>query len=258
MAKASRGIEEDSHQMGRPARGARALQSERRRQDILKASGEVLSQGFADFSLRKVAAAADVRLNTVQHHFKDLDSLIYATLDFVGRELLTRFMELGQGQNEDPIDDLLVFLDEAWVAIRKADVRGFFFELWTMALHRPVVEGMVKQMYSENRASLVTIIQRVNPALTAAEANVLARLICSWTEGALVMAHWGEEGMPSSRLLSIRMKSACLALLGVADPAGSWQAPCREGSASPVTFGLSRGAVTPPESHARVQGGRGG
>lgn len=219
MAKASRVDETDRPQTEVPVRGARALQSERRRRDILKASGKVLSEGFADFSLRKVAAAADVRLNTVQHHFKDLDSLLHATLEFVGRELLTRFVELGRGQNEDPVDDLLVFLDEAWLAIRKAVVRVFFFELWTMALRRPAIKGMVKQMYSEYQASLAAILRRVNPALTDAEAGVLARLICSWTEGALVMAHWGGERVPSLSLLSIRMKSASLALVGVANPA---------------------------------------
>ncbi len=215
MAKSSRAVEEDGDQVEEPVRGVRAIQSERRRQEILKASGEVLSQGFADFSLRKVAAAADVRLNTVQHHFKDLDSLIYATLEYVGREILTRFVQLGQGQNEDPVDDLVVFLDEAWIAIRKTEVRTFFFELWAMALHRPAIEAMTKQMYGEYRAALAAIVRRVNPTLTDAETNTLATLICSWAEGAVVMAHWGGEGMPPLSLLSIRMKAACLALLGV-------------------------------------------
>jgi len=215
MAKSSRASDEDNDRIEEPVRGIRAVQSERRRREILKASGEVLSQGFADFSLRKVAAAADVRLNTVQHHFKDLDSLLYATLEFVGRELLARFEELGQGQNEDPVDDLVVFLDEAWIALRKTEVRNFFFELWAMALHRPAIEEMTKRMYGEYRASLAAIIRRVKPALSDAETNVLATLIASWAEGALVMAHWGGEGMPSQSLLSIRMKSASLALLGI-------------------------------------------
>ena len=58
------------------AQSVRAEQSERKRAAILKASKEVLAQGYAEFSLRKVAAAAGVRLSTVQHHFGDLESLI--------------------------------------------------------------------------------------------------------------------------------------------------------------------------------------
>src|SRR6516165_2246661 len=70
--------------------GIRAVQSERRRADILKASAEVLTQGYADFSLRKVAAAAGVRLNTVQHHFGDLESLVLATIESMLGEFLVR------------------------------------------------------------------------------------------------------------------------------------------------------------------------
>lgn len=199
--------------------GCRTLQSERRRQNILNASREVLSQGFADFSLRKVAAVADVHLNTVQHHFKDLDSLIYATLDGVRRELLTRFARSGSCAHDDPVDDLLVFLDEAWIEVRKSEIRKFYFELWALALRRPAIEEMVRRMYGEFQAALVTIIRRVNPALTDSETIVLAGLMCSWVDGALVMAHWEGEGTPSLSLSSIRMKSGCLALLGVVDRA---------------------------------------
>ena len=57
------------------AQSVRAEQSERKRAAILKASKEVLAQGYAEFRCA-VAAAAGVRLSTVQHHFGDLESLI--------------------------------------------------------------------------------------------------------------------------------------------------------------------------------------
>lgn len=218
MARSSRDTEARIRRVAAPVRGARALQSERRRQHILKASGDVLLKGFADFSLRKVSAAADVRLNTVQHHFKDLDSLIYATLEFVGGDLLARSMALSHGKDGDPIVEFVAFLDEAWLVIQKMAVRKFFFELWAMALHRPVFAQMLKRMYGEYQAALAVIVQRVNPALADAEANVLARLICSWLEGALVIAHWTGEEMPAPIVTSMRMKSACLEILGVTNP----------------------------------------
>jgi AcrR family transcriptional regulator len=193
--------------------GVRAAQSERRRSDILKASRDVLAQGYADFSLRKVAAAAGVRLNTVQHHFGDLESLILATVESMVGDLLSRFRRLGEGQHASPADDLLVLLDEAWMAIRDIHVRTFYFEVWAMARHRPAIAELVQQRYADYRGFVAAIARRLNPGLTDTEASTLATLISSWTEGAMVMAHWGGPGMPSLSLVGLRMKAACLALL---------------------------------------------
>src|SRR5262245_9833314 len=123
--------------------GVRAAQSDRRRADILKASRDVLTQGYADFSLRKVAAAAGVRLNTVQHHFGDLDSLILATVESMVGDLLLRFSRLAEGEHASPTDDLLVFLDEAWMAISDINVRTFYFEVWAMARHHAAIAELV-------------------------------------------------------------------------------------------------------------------
>lgn len=215
MTKSPQALKEERPRAKKGESGVRALQSERRRHDILSAANKVLRQGVAEFSLRKVAAAADVHLNTVQHHFKDVDSLLYATLEFGGREINARFAEIVQGQNGDPVDDFEVFLDEAWITIRNVNDRRFFLELWAMAVHKPAINEMVRRMYGEYRTTLEGIIRRVNPALTDAEVVTLAILICSWTEGAVVMAQCGGDGGPSLSLLSIRMKSACLGLLGI-------------------------------------------
>jgi len=202
----------DSAEAGSP--GLRAHQSERRRQDILKASEDLLAEGYANFSQRKVAAAAGVRLNTVQHHFGDLESLIHATVAAKSEAMLARFRQLAEGQYESPSDDLMVFLDEAWVAIHDPQVQRFYLEIWSMGLHRPRIAELIQQGYAEYRRAVAALARRVNPSLTEAEANTLSALIASWTEGALVMARWGGPGMPSLSLVGLRMKAACLALLG--------------------------------------------
>jgi AcrR family transcriptional regulator len=199
--------------------GIRAVQSERRRADILKASAEVLTQGYADFSLRKVAAAAGVRLNTVQHHFGDLESLVLATVESMLGDFIVRMRRLAAGEYASPSDDLMVFLDEAWVTIRDVNVRAFFIEVWAMGLHRPSIGQLVRELYAEYRTSVAAIVHRANPDLTESEVQTLSMLICSWTEGAMVMTHWNGPGTPSLSFVSLRMKAACLALVG--SPANS-------------------------------------
>ncbi len=195
--------------------GVRAAQSERRRSDILKASSDVLAQGYADYSLRKVAAAAGVRLATVQHHFGDLELLVLATVESIVGDLLSRFSRLAEGEQASPTDDLLVFLDEAWIAIRDVHVRTFYFEVWAMARHHRAIAELVQRRYADYLGYVAAIARRINPGLTEAEASVLGTLISSWTEGAVVLAHWaGGPDMPSLSLVGLRMKAACLALLG--------------------------------------------
>lgn len=193
--------------------GIRAARSERRRADILKASADVLTQGYADFSLRKVAAAAGVRLNTVQHHFGDLDSLVLATIELMLGDFVQRMQQLVAGRYESPSDDLMVFLDEAWVAIRDARIRTLSIELWAMGLHRPSIGQLVRDMYASYRTAVASIVHRVNPGLSDTELQTLAMLICSWTEGALVTTHWSAPGAPSLSFVGLRMKAACLALV---------------------------------------------
>jgi len=195
----------------------RAVQSEHRRSDILKASGDVLAQGYADFSLRTVAAAAGVHLSTVQHHFSDLESLIHATIESLVGGFMQRSRQLAEGQYDSPVDDLMVFLDDAWVSIRDVNVRNLYFEVWAMARKHPSVVEMIQRIYSDYLGALVLILRRIDPRLTQADAYEKATLISCWTEGAIVMAHWGNAQTPSLGLLAIRMKSACLALVEAGD-----------------------------------------
>lgn len=194
--------------------GVRAMQSERRRADILKAAADVLTQGYADFSLRKVAAAAGVRLNTVQHHFGDLDALVVATVESMLGGFLPHLKQLAEGHYGSPNEDFVVFLDETWVAIRDPHFRIFAIELWAMGLHRPSVGKLVRRLYAEYRSLLAALVHRVNPSLPDNELHTLTMLICSWTEGALVTTHWSDSGAPSLSFVGLRMKAACLALIG--------------------------------------------
>lgn len=221
MIKSQHNHPETAEPEATPKGGVRAERSERRRADILKASADVLMQGYADFSLRKVAAAAGVRLNTVQHHFGDLDSLVVATIELILGDFLPRMAQLEAGMYDSPRDDLMVLLDEAWLAIRDPNVRTFSIELWAMGLHRPSIGALVREMYVRYRASVAKIVHRINPDLTETEAQALAMLICSWTEGALLMAHWNEPNSHSLSFVGLRMKAACLAMVCPPEGAGT-------------------------------------
>ena len=89
--------------------------------------------------------------------------------------------------------------------------------MWAMARKHPSVVEMIQRIYSDYLGALVLILRRIDPRLTQADAYEKATLISCWTEGAIVMAHWGNAQTPSLGLLAIRMKSACLALVEAGD-----------------------------------------
>ena len=172
----------------------------------------MLAQGYAEFSLRKVAAAAGVRLSTVQHHFGDLESLILATIDSSTEEFMRYSRQLAQGQYESPTDDLKVFLDDAWTFVRNVNVRNLYLEVWAMGRHRPVVADSLKRIYTEYIQALILILRRINPTLTQTEAHTTATLISCLTEGAIVMAHWAARTPrpgPSWHTPESRMSCPC-------------------------------------------------
>ena len=177
------------------AQSVRAEQSERKRAAILKASKEVLAQGYAEFSLRKVApppACGSAPCSIISAIW----SRSFLTIDSSTEEFMRYSRQLAQGQYESPTDDLKVFLDDAWTFVRNVNVRNLYLEVWAMGRHRPVVADSIKRIYTEYIQALILILRRINPTLTQTEAHTTATLISCLTEGAIVMAHWGSQDTP--------------------------------------------------------------
>ena len=195
--------------------GQRQIQREKRTAEIIEASLRVFAEeGHAGYSLRKVAAAAGVRLNTVQHHFGDLNSLLVATVRAKMGDYVARYREMALVDQIPPRDRFEAALDDIFMEIRKPEVRKFFFELWTLARHDKAIGELVNDAYTGYVESLAGLAIGIQPDLSPVEAKVLGTMIAAWTEGLVVIADYGDPGKRSFGAVVVRMKAACLSLFG--------------------------------------------
>jgi AcrR family transcriptional regulator len=198
--------------------GQRQVNRERRLAEILGASLQVFAaEGYAGYSLRKVAALADIRLNTIQHHFGDLNSLLLATIRTMMDGYVEQYSKLAAAETLSPRDRLLNMLDEIFGESTKPEVRKFFFEMWTFANHDPAGAILVEKAYSGYLGAIADLVRGVEPELAPFEARVFASMIASWSEGLVVLAEYGRaDDELLSKVVSL-MKTQCLSLFQSAD-----------------------------------------
>lgn len=197
------------------APGARQLQSEKRVADILAASLKVFAEGgYAGFSMRKVAAVAGVRLNTVQHHFGDLKTLLLATIRVKLGEYVVRYRALALSDQLPARHRLEAALDDAFAAIRDPEVTAFFFETWALAQHDQAVKELVTKIYTDYCDAYALLAREIKPSLSLAEAAVIGAMIASLTDGFLVISQYGMAESNPFSAVSVRMKAVCVALFG--------------------------------------------
>lgn len=151
--------------------------------DILDAAVRVLIEhGYNDFSLRRVAEDAGLRLGNLQHYFPSKDLLVRAMLDQVIETYLDRFSRI-QRSGFDPEQEFRAIVGTVFMDLNTRRTTVFFPELWSLANHDRQVAAHMERMYSRYRELLGTSIARLNPGLDAVQVERLALFVSASLEG---------------------------------------------------------------------------
>lgn len=194
--------------------GVRGEKTARRRERIINASLAVFSDGgYAAYSMRRVAVEADVMLNTVQHHFGDLKSLLLATIEAQLSMYSQRYEAMAADEDLEPTERLEAALDDAFSEIRRPEAIRFFMELWTLAARDSDVAEQVRDLYEHFTVLVGTIIKSINPSLTASEVNILATMIVSWCEGIAITQQFRSKSSPPISALAVKVKASFFAIV---------------------------------------------
>ncbi len=211
--------------------GQRQVNREKRLTEIIEASLQVFAdEGYAGYSLRKVAAVADIRLSTIQHHFGDLNSLLLATIRVMMDGYVEQYSRLAAADSLSPRERLLNMLDDIFGESRKPEVRKFFFEMWTFANHDPAAALLVEKAYSGYVGAIAHLVRGMEPELAAFEARVIASMIAAWTEGLVVLAQYGRADDELLAEVVALMKAQCISLFRAADDADILKTKVVDGS----------------------------
>lgn len=120
---------------------------------ILAGLGELMEHGSADFSLRRVAVAAQVSCAAPYRHFKDKDELIRAVIAHIREDWLLLAGQISdvfaRGSAEE-ISELLVTFVRFWIA--GGNFASFLNAGMLSGFNEPIVEAVEK--YAKDKASV--------------------------------------------------------------------------------------------------------
>ncbi len=179
-----------------PATTPQKHRREARLQTILDEARLVLSRnGYADFTLRKVAAEAGVPLGTLQHYFPTRELLLTTVITQTIRTFNDRYEQISLGPDTAE-QKLLAIVDLALREIEEPDTRAFFLEVTTVAVHEKFAAEALTESHRNYLGLLTRLVGEINSSLTRAESELRALLIAAQVEGFMM---FGKEATASAQ-----------------------------------------------------------
>ncbi|WP_434668061.1 TetR family transcriptional regulator [Paraburkholderia sp. A3BS-1L] len=181
-------------------KGAQRGRRETRVPEILEAAIRVFAnEGNAGFTQRRVAAAAEVRLATLQHYFGSRDSLLLATIDELAKRYLSRFRQVAEDSTQSAEARLEALLDETFDVLTGAGnvVSPFALEVWCLAEHHETVRERNEQVSGEFQTLFGKLVAQMNPNLSNSECQIRGALIYSHWQGLIVFLRRAGRNTPN-------------------------------------------------------------
>ncbi|NUY01480.1 TetR/AcrR family transcriptional regulator [Paraburkholderia youngii] len=180
-------------------KGAPRGRRETRVPEILEAAISVFAAAGNDgFTQRGVAAAANIRLATLQHYFGSRDSLLKATIEELAQRYLRRFHELGEDARLTPEARLHAVLDETFNTLVSPGnlISPFALECWCLAEHHPEVRELMEEVSEKYQSLFSGLVAQINPDLPAQECRIRGALIYSHWQGLIVFLRRSGRNAP--------------------------------------------------------------
>ena len=156
---------------------------------ILDAARDVLvEEGYARFTMRKVATRAGISIGNLNYYYRAKEDLMRDLVEYVVNAYLEEFERLKANAGDDAEAQLRAVL-AFWIEdLGTHETSVFFPELWALANHDEFVADLVDETYRAARAPIRELLPRLNPALSPREVERLALYICAAMEGLTVFA----------------------------------------------------------------------
>lgn len=165
--------------------------------EILEIARHVFAQGgYAEFTMRKIAAAANMHLKSIQYHFSTKQELLSSMFSYVFfRYYIDGYDKIfAEKHLENPRERLVAALDFLLRDIAKNEFTArYYFELYALSMRDAEVEQLVNRMYYYYRGRFKDLILSMNPTLEAEAAADRATIIASITEGMCLFLSRGKS-----------------------------------------------------------------
>jgi AcrR family transcriptional regulator len=155
---------------------------------VLAARELLMNEGYAQFSMRNVAARAGVHLANVQYYFKTREDLVRALLEDTGARYLAAYDELRAAAPTDRTARFERVVDFNLKDIATWETRRYFIQLWALLTEIDGHSGgLMNDLYAIDIQQLSECIADLVPDTEPAEVRRRASLLAAMIEGLVVV-----------------------------------------------------------------------
>ena len=204
---------EDTSTPRSPRSGSRAS-GERTRVEILRAAKQVLAtDGYARFTLRRVASEAGLTVGNLAYHYPSKRDLVRALIMLLIAEYRAQVethMRSTPSKSPGAFRSLVAWLMQDSAS---AQTSRLFRELWTIALHDPFIAKAIDRFYAEVQETASVHLRHNFPKLPPGTVREIVQLMGIISEGSNVL--YGTARSPTAPLEKVT-KLACSLLVQAA------------------------------------------
>jgi len=155
---------------------------------VLAARELLMTEGYAQFSMRNVAARAGLHLANVQYYYKTREALVKALLDDTGERYRSSYEELRAKGPTDREARFRAVVEFNLEDIATSETRRYFIQLWALLTEIDGRAGrLMNDLYAIDIQQLSDCIADLVPDTDAAEVRRRASILAAMIEGMVVV-----------------------------------------------------------------------
>jgi len=155
---------------------------------VLAARELLMTEGYAQFSMRNVAARAGLHLANVQYYYKTREDLVKALLDDTGERYRSSYEELRAKAPADREARFKAIVEFNLKDIATSETRRYFIQLWALLTEIDGHAGhLMHDLYAIDIQQLSDCIADLAPDTDAAEVRRRASVLAAMIEGMVVV-----------------------------------------------------------------------
>lgn len=143
----------------------------------------MISSGYHQLTLRKVAAGAGISVGNLSYYYSNKQDLLRDLLDTVINAYLEEFDKVRAGAGQSPQDQFVAIVRFIIDDLGTQETTHFFPGLWDLANHDSHAAERMNELYIKARLDLNDLITTLNPGLSEAEGQQVALFISASMEG---------------------------------------------------------------------------
>ncbi|RQS71966.1 TetR/AcrR family transcriptional regulator [Burkholderia sp. Bp8963] len=163
---------------------------------VSTAANLLATEGYANFTLARVAKELGILPSALQNYFPTFDDLLRTTMGALGQVYLESFAEIGK-PSDKPALERLCEIATLFEDSRDLAVYRLWSELWALAQHSDITREIVRNGYAAYRVVCADLIREIDSSATARECLARATLIAALVDGAFVL-NFSAQNQPVS------------------------------------------------------------